>query len=44
MKPLHSNSTTPRLVFSARCEGADIKPLFAMLLRQYGSVSIAEVK
>jgi hypothetical protein len=44
VKPLQSNSTTPRLVRTARCEGADIKRLFAMLLRQYGNVSIAEVK
>jgi hypothetical protein len=41
---LQSKSTTTRIVFSARCEGADIKRLFAMLLRQYGNVSIAEVR
>ena len=44
MKPLQSNSTTPKLVFSARCEGKDIKRLFAILLSVHGNVSIAEVK
>jgi hypothetical protein len=43
MEPL-TNSTTPRLVFSGRCEGADIKRLFAILLRHHGNVSIAEVR
>ena len=43
MEPL-SNSTTPRVVFKGRCEGADIKRWFAMLLRHHGNVSIAEVK
>jgi len=38
------NSSTPRLVRKAECEGKDIKPLFAILLRQYGNVSVAEVK
>ncbi len=38
------DSTTPRVVRSGRCEGRDIKPLFAMLLRQYGNVSVKEVK
>ena len=37
------NSTT-RLVISGRCQGADIKRWFAILLRQYGNVSIGEVK
>jgi len=44
VKPLQSNSTTARLVFSGRCEGADIKRLFAILLRHHGNVSIVEVK
>lgn len=39
----YSDSTTPRLVFKGRCQGADIKRLFAILLRQHGNVSIAEV-
>jgi len=38
------DSTTPRLVKSGRCEGADIKRLFAILLSVHGNVSIAEVK
>jgi len=38
------DSTTPRLVVSGHCEGADVKRLFAILLRHYGNVSIAEVK
>lgn len=33
-----------RVVRSGRCEGKDIKPLFQMLLRQFGNVSIGEVK
>ncbi len=37
------NCNTPRLVFSGHCEGADIKRLFAILLRHHGNVSIAEV-
>jgi len=37
-------SNTVRVVRSGRCEGRDIKRLFAMLLRQYGNVSVAEVK
>ena len=43
MKPPR-NSTTPRIVFKGRCQGADIKRWFAILLRQCGNVSIAEVK
>ena len=42
-RTMQSDSNTPRLVFSARCQGADIKRLFAILLRQYGNVSIGEV-
>jgi len=36
------DSSTPRLVVSGRCEGADIARLFAILLRDRGNVSIAE--
>lgn len=38
------NSTTPRLVFKGRCKGEDIARWFAILLRQYGNVRVAEVK
>jgi len=41
-KQLQSN--TPRVVRAGYCAGCDIKPLFAMLLRQFGNVSIAEVR
>ncbi len=44
MDTRHIHSTTPRLVHAGRCEGRDIKALFATLLRQYGNISIAEVK
>jgi prophage DNA circulation protein len=43
MESRQVNSTTPRLVKSGRCEGRDIKPMFQMLLRHYGNVSIQEV-
>jgi len=44
MDTRHIHSTTPRLVRAGRCQGADLKAFFAMLLRQYGNISIAEVK
>ena len=44
MDTRHLDSTTPRLVRSGHCKGADIKRWFAILLRHYGNVSIAEVK
>jgi len=44
MDTRHLDSTTPRLVRAGRCEGRDIERLFQMLLRQYGNVSVAEVK
>ena len=44
MDTRHIDSTTPRLVISGRCEGADLKRWFAILLRHYGNVSIAEVR
>ena len=44
MESRQEHSTTPRLVRAGCCKGADIRRLFAMLLHQYGNVSIAEVK
>jgi len=38
------NSTTPRVVISGHCEGADLKRWFAILLSVHGNVSIAEVR
>lgn len=38
------NSTTPRVVVSGRCQGADLKRWFAILLRHHGNVGIGEVK
>lgn len=40
----YSDSTTPRLVFKGRCQGADIKAFFAILLSVHGNVSVVEVK
>ena len=38
------NLTTSRLIISGHCNGASLSGVFAILLRQYGNVSIAEVK
>ena len=43
-KGVTTNSTTPHLVFNGRCQGADIRRWFAILLRQYGNIPIMEVK
>jgi hypothetical protein len=38
------DSNTPRLVVSGHCEGRDVARLFAILLRDRGNVSVAEVR
>lgn len=41
---MDTKESIPRLVIKGHCEGADIKRLFAILLRHHGNVSIAEVR
>ena len=41
---MKTKEAAPRVVIKGRCQGQDIKRWFAILLRHYGNVSIAEVK
>ena len=43
MDTRHIHSNTPRLVFSGRCEGADLKRWFAILLSVHGNIKVGEV-
>jgi len=41
---MKTKEATPRVVIKGRCQGADLRRWFAILLRHHGNVSIAEVK
>lgn len=41
---MDTKELTPRLVIKGRCKGEDVARWFAILLRQYGNVSIEKVR